>query len=216
MEVYTLNIRYFSKPWKGDTNQTVSCGHSGILPFAVVNWSELLNPTQFTFLFPKRKPSLYLYKCFGHSLILSRHKVICPGKLLCFQHRNEDRMYWCFDHCSGMAKCTYTPCCNCAVQRWALSEHCQLQQSLLWVKCSSRWNLLLLCRVRLQLQGADSSGVAEVGGVRHWRAPGEGTAEQLSEMGKRDPNCPRKWETPHCFHQVSGINPGVLAKFQVR
>lgn len=48
--LHTL-LRYFSKPWKGDTNQAVSCGRSGILPFSVVNQSELLNANQFTFLF---------------------------------------------------------------------------------------------------------------------------------------------------------------------
>lgn len=26
----------------------------------------------------------------------------------------------------------------------------------------------------------------------------------------------RKLKTPHCFHKVTGINPGILAKFQVR
>lgn len=73
--LHTL-LRYFSKAWKGDTNQAVGCGHSGILPFSVVNWSELWNATQFTFLFQKRKKSsLYFYKCFAPFLILSRHKV---------------------------------------------------------------------------------------------------------------------------------------------
>lgn len=41
-------LRYFSKPWKRDTNQAVSCGLSGILAFSVVNRSVLLNATQFT------------------------------------------------------------------------------------------------------------------------------------------------------------------------
>lgn len=111
--------RYFSKPWKREANQAVSCGHSGSLAFSVVNWSVFLNAPRLTFVF-----------FFSVFVFLKHHYTFISAfltflffsgigcllwKLLCFQHRNEDRMYWCFDCCTGLWKCMHTPCCSCTM-----------------------------------------------------------------------------------------------------
>lgn len=96
--------RYFSQPWKTDSNQAVSCGYNGILAFSVVHRSVLLNATQFNLGLKKKKKrgvnktkaALYIYKCFAHFLVLSRHKVfVRETALLSAQKRGQNVLtFW--------------------------------------------------------------------------------------------------------------------------